>query len=87
MDILSSLGSLVIMGSTCWVVLTRKHEREDIKFTSIPFRNTDELGSTSYLQQAEGQDRQSPDNSGERFEILVALGHAKYALVDEEIAM
>lgn len=86
MGILSSFGSLIIMGSTCWVVLTRKQEGEETKSTSITHRNTDDLGSTIRLQRGGSQDRQLSSDPREQYSILAESGHAKYArlVVDEE---
>lgn len=85
---LSTLGAIIIMGSTCWVVLTRQKDKEEVKQKSraLSFSSStaggeftrDDFDTDDEIVIANGNGPQRPTQSG---------GQARYTAVnDEEVA-
>lgn len=87
MDLLSTLGAVIIMGSTCWVVLTRQKEVPELKHKerALSF-SISVAGGEFSREEFESADEGGSSPSGPR-KATQAGGQARYsALTDQEVS-
>jgi hypothetical protein len=87
MDLLSTLGAVIIMGSTCWVVLTRQKETVELKHKERALSFSSTAAGGEFLR----EDFESDDETGRKpsgpQRPTQAGGSARYtALNDQEVA-
>lgn len=85
MDLLSTLGAVIIMGSTCWVVLTRQKDKVEIvkqKERTLSFSGSVAGGDFA----RDGFDSDEEDGAGGPQRSTQAGGSARYtAISDQEV--